>query len=257
MLRVFALVITIITFLINASPLSASEIEFVDNNFFLTTSHGKPITETVTIKNGTGQIQNVSLTWEGYKPAARHSINFVAINPTDLTLQPFASAQIELNFSPPEVILPGDYYGNLKADSDSSTAKTGFTLRILGVSEENIDIKSVSDNGSTINVGIANTGVRTTKLRLTTVIEGLFGFLAARNSTDWELKAGQGDQVELKHTSLWPGQYQADVKVEYSDGKSERTIKNIWINPKLIGLAVIIILIGSAAVITETRRKRA
>lgn len=257
MIGVFASVATIIAFLTAASPLSASEIEFVDNTFFLTTSHGKPITETVIIKNGTGQIQNVSLDWEGYKLTTKHSIDFVDINPTHFTLQPFASAQIELDFSPPETILPGDYYGTLKADSNSKVAKTEFTFRILGVSEENVDVKSVFDNGSTLSIMVANSGSQTTKLKLTIVIDGLFGFLTTTNSANLELKASESKQVKLTHTRLWPGQYQADVKIDYGNGKSERKIKNFWVSPKLIGLTLLLLLIGSAAVITEIRRKRA
>ena len=235
-------------------------------NFFLQASPGKTIREVVTLKNLDPTPKTVTLTWQGYTlpkggftnevGLKSHSIDFALLSASSLEIQPFGARTLELEFAVPKDKTPADYYGTLLAKAESSQEQSEFTVRVLGIIEEKIDVIGFSDNGNISTIKIANGGNQTTDVQIDTKIQGFFGKTNTLEPAKTSLKAAEVKTLQMKHKALWPGTYQAKISLDFGSSSQKVVFHSFWIRPEVFLIFGAIILIAALIFLFRRRNKQ-
>jgi len=255
MKKVAAFALSLIFLFSAASPVFAAEFKLEPEDFLVQATAGQTILETVLIKNLSPTAKNLKLTWEDYslpeseftsrEDLEKHSISFATISQTNLELQPFSTAPVEIEFKIPKGTAPADYYGRLLVLDQDSKAQTDFTIRLLGKIEEKIDLTRIFTKGSSLIIEIANNGNQTSNLSLTVTIQSLLGQTIQVTPVKQQIKAAQHKNLSIEAGDLLPGYYQAKISLEYGSGRTKSSFYSFWVHPELflIGGALIFIIV--------------
>jgi len=235
-------------------------------NFFLQASPGKTIREVVTLKNLDPTPKTVTLTWQGYTlpkggftnevGLKSHSIDFALLSASSLEIQPFGARTLELEFAVPKDKTPADYYGTLLAKAESSQEQSEFTVRVLGIIEEKIDVIGFSDNGNISTIKIANHGNQTTSFQANLKIQDLLGRAKDLEPIKDSLKAAEAKTFQVKHSSGLPGPYQAKISLDFGTSGQRVAFYSFWIRPEVFLIFGAIILIAAFIFLSKLRRRK-
>lgn len=222
------LVVSSFCLLITPRQIFAAENFTLDqDNFFLQTSSGKQISETIVIKNTSDQVLSLKLTWQPSQHSSAHAIDFAQVLPETLEIQPFAIGTAELRFSSPANLKPGDYYGQLKVSTDKENSTASFTLRYLGELTEKLEFKGAKFELNMVFLSLENLGNITTAVKGKILVTNFWGIEVAKIEIGQkDVRAGESLTIESVIPDLFPGHYQAQVSLE--TGAKEVTQSKIY-----------------------------
>lgn len=249
MKKILLAIVTTFLFARSVTFTSAADSFYLEQkNLFLQTSLEKPVTETLIIKNLTDQKLTLFTNWQGYEKALNHSIDFAIVNPTTLNIEPFSIGNLDLQFSHPLTLKPGDYYGSLRVFDEKNSQVANFTLRLLGKLDESVEISNMLLSGDRLTFDIKNTGNITAKVAGNLTVTNFFGQVIMYNKIDqFDLKSFDSSQNSFVFNNHIPGPYQ--VKVETFFGSKDTNQTNIyslwyfnyWVMIIMIGLVLTLI----------------
>jgi hypothetical protein len=234
-------------------------------DFFIQTSSGKTITETVLVKSGSSAVVKIRSSWQGYtltKEALvndsflnQHSIDFAVIDQTNFEIQPFGTNVINVNLSVPDQIKSGDYYGVLALTDGQNEEKVNFTLRVLGQVSEKITLEGFQKDSSGFKLKVANEGNITTKLKAKLKVSDFVGKIDELETGETSVKAGQITTLEASLKQLLPGYYQAEVSLIFGDKLTQTTsVHSFWVWPEFfLGSLIVAVLVLLVIVVVKKK----
>lgn len=212
--------------------------------FFINTSNQKQISEIVLLKNISAQEIKLTATWEKESIKTDRTIDFATIEGTNLTLQPYSTANIGIKFSVPQNIKSGDYYGNLSIKERNQIQKIPFTIRVLGQLSEKITIRETKFDKDKLLIRVLNEG------NITTQVKGIVSLSNQFNSRSYnlaskKLKVGEDSTYIISTPLKIPGFYKASVNLRFgTKDYPVSSFSDFWVNPIFFWISGLTLLLA-------------
>lgn len=233
----------------------AQEVTLPTKDYFLRSRPGATLSETIVLQNTSSEAQVVNLSWQGYNLAensnvnpsstSKHSIDFATVSPTSITLQPQAVGNIFVQFNLPDNLLAGDYYGSLLVQSNSSEDQADFTIRTDGAQTEKIDTSTITDDGKTLSIAIANQGNITVAVDTKVKIHDLLWTKYDLTASSVKVRANEIKVIKIVHPNLKAGFWQEEITFQYGEKKTPfSALNSFWVDPILFAAPFILLLLA-------------
>lgn len=247
-----------------AASNSTFKIEQID--FLLQTSAGKPLNESINLRNLTDAKQTLFISFEGYKLPEnqvldqsyliKHNIDFVTLPLQQIDIEAFANSSIPIVLTPPDTYPSGDYYGALIIKNNNETQKVSITVRILGQLKEGVEINEITNSGNFLVYKVVNAGSIASSFSIKTKLNYFLGQDNLLESGKETIRSGEIREIKINHGNLLPGFFQSQTTIEYGLKGTESTkLFSFWVNLEFFIISASTLIISFIAYFVYIRRR--